>query len=139
MVLPVPWLDKQPGIWCHHCNIGVGCKIWGDGLPDHCRDFECSYRQVQCSTDLRPDKIKVIFEKLENDIFLCTMHPKYNDAFKKRIVTAQINDFLRQGYSVVINSFTLKKPIIAPTQGKKAHDIWIETNRQAHDRTIIHN
>lgn len=35
-------LRKPKGVWCPHCDIGVGCKIYQQ-RPEPCRTFECRY------------------------------------------------------------------------------------------------
>ena len=41
-VLSISELSKPQGLWCKHCEIGRGCKIY-DGRPAECRTFYCSY------------------------------------------------------------------------------------------------
>jgi hypothetical protein len=139
LVLPVPWLNKPPGVWCPNCDIGVGCKIWDSilitgGLPEECKEFTCVYNQVDCSLDLRPDKCKIIFEKVDDSLFLGTMHPHYNEAYKKRIVQKEIMTLLKRGFSVVVNSFTIEKPIIFAAKGQHASEVWSSLQAQSKER-----
>jgi len=145
LILPIKWINKEAGEWCVHCDIGNGCRVFGNGLPDECAVFICAYNQVNCDPALRPDRCKVIFEKVNDDIFLGTMHPRYNESYKKKIVEGQIKAFLKKGISVVINSFTLEKPLIFPASGKKSSVVWLnlqavwEEKQEKYGSPIIHN
>lgn len=44
-VMNVPPLNKPKSVWCPHCAIGKGCKIY-DTRPQECRGFYCGYRQI---------------------------------------------------------------------------------------------
>ena len=142
-VLPIPWMNKPPGVWCKHCDIGVGCKIWDDPVTDECKTFVCAYNQIEnAPIELRPDKCKVIFEKVDNSIFLGTMHPHYLKAYKRKVIQEQIKIFSKRGFSIVFSSFTKEKPVIFPARGKKASEVWASLRTQVkekHDSTIIHN
>jgi len=41
-LIGVTELDKPKGIWCKHCDVGVGCKIYAN-RPAECRAFHCGY------------------------------------------------------------------------------------------------
>lgn len=134
MVLPVPWMDSKAGEWCPHCDIGVGCKLWDNGVPEDCKAFTCAYLQVNADPALRPDRCKVIFEKVDNTMFLGTMHPHYNGAYKKKAVKREIQTMLKKGFSVVMNSYTNAKPLIFPARGKRAKDVWLSLRAQSKER-----
>lgn len=124
LVLPVPWFDKKPGVLCKNCEAGVGCKIW-DSSPDECKKFSCAYNQMpKAAIDLRPDKCNVVFERLDKNIMLGTMHPNHNGAYKSPIIQGQTQRFLVDGFSVVFNSFTLNKPIIFTAEGKTKMEVY---------------
>lgn len=38
----IPELEKPDNVWCTHCDIGTGCRIY-DARPQMCRDFRCHY------------------------------------------------------------------------------------------------
>jgi len=135
MVLPVPWLDKPAGVWCEHCIIGVGCGLWNNGIPDECKTFVCAYNQLEnASVELRPDNCKIIFEKVDDTMFLGTMHPQRNEAYKKKIIQEELVTFYKRGFSVVINSFTVDKPMIFPAKGKRASEVWESLVIQSKER-----
>ena len=41
-VMGVNALDKPPGTWCVHCDIGKGCTIY-ETRPQGCRNFQCGF------------------------------------------------------------------------------------------------
>ncbi len=41
-VFAIPEIDKPRDVWCQHCNVGKGCRIYPD-RPDRCRIFHCGY------------------------------------------------------------------------------------------------
>ena len=143
MVLPVPWMNKEAGDWCVNCDVGVGCSIFGDSITDECRKFQCAYNQIDnAPIELRPDKCKVIFEKVDDSLFLGTMHPEYNEAYKDKIIQRELMTFFDRGFSVVINSFTIEHPVIYPAKNKTMAEVWSSLQKQSKehcDSAIIHN
>jgi hypothetical protein len=138
-LLDVNWMNSPTGEWCEHATPGKGCSIH-DTKDDKCREFECSYYQMEnVSTNLRPDKCHVIFEKIADDMFLGTKDHHY--ATKKDFV-GQIKSFLKQGYSIVIQNGR-DKPAIFPKEGKQARNVYFEFKKLAeakqNDNTILHN
>jgi len=138
-LIAVPWMDSPSGEWCKHCIINVGCKKW-DTCPIECKSYECSYRQTEkCSTDLRPDKIKIIFEKVSNDIFFGLNHPDYalTDIAKK-----QIDSFVKQGFSVVVSNYKEKKPKLFLAKGHIVNEVLNKINirlKVLYDSSSIYN
>lgn len=99
-ILPVNWLKKPAMQSCIHCDNG--CKIHTE-KPAECTDFECEYTKSKKShTDVRPDNLGIMFEKLTDNIILGTMHPL---AEMGDIAKGQITHFCNNGLSVVV-----KKP-----------------------------
>lgn len=53
---------KRPHVWCGHCDIGKGCKVYAD-RPTTCREFSCVWLQDTMNLlpeDARPDKCGVV-------------------------------------------------------------------------------
>jgi hypothetical protein len=117
-VFPVNWLNKEANTKCiHSCN---GCNIHNI-KPKECSDFVCSYFEAkECNEDLRPDKSGIIFEKLTDRLFHGTIIPgiKVTDRAKR-----QIDDFGKQGFSVVLYSFDEPKPAVFLSNKHKLEDI----------------
>ena len=54
-------IEKPGGVWCKHCTIGKGCKIYTD-RPGGCERFECQWLKGSFSDRERPDRSKVIVD-----------------------------------------------------------------------------
>lgn len=106
-LLPIKALSKPPNVLCTFCKDG--CTIHGNH-PEECKKFECAYYQMKkVNINLRPDKCKVIFEKLSDSIFFGTLHPEFEIS---PIVKAQIDSFGKQGFSTIISSTKFTKPLL---------------------------
>jgi len=124
-VLDAHWMNSPAGEWCKHCAAGEGCKIWDDGVPDDCRNFQCVYNELDnLPIELRPDRCKIIFENVDGSIVLGTMHPEYNEAYKNRVIQNQVGLLLRKGISVVFSSSTIEKSLVFPANGRHISEVW---------------
>ncbi|MFZ2621328.1 MAG: hypothetical protein WAX85_02110 [Minisyncoccia bacterium] len=56
---PIKALGNPAGVWCEHCNIGQGCKIYKK-RPQECKDFKCDWLLGFFTEEQRPDKIKIV-------------------------------------------------------------------------------
>jgi hypothetical protein len=143
MVLPVSWLNKKAGDWCEHCNIGVGCSLWGNGVTDECVNFQCIYNELDnLPIELRPDKCKIIFENVDNNIVLGTMHHHYNEAYKNKVIQKELMELYKRDFSVILSSLTMDQTMIFPAKGKKMSEVWSDFQEQLkrkHGGTRIHN
>jgi len=54
-------LSKDAGIWCPHCEIGKGCKIYSE-RPTACQEFKCAWLIGVGAPKHRPDKTKIVPE-----------------------------------------------------------------------------
>ncbi|MGC9602508.1 MAG: hypothetical protein ABSE76_02100 [Minisyncoccia bacterium] len=54
-------IGKQAGVWCHHCNPGVGCSIYPE-RSFSCRVFKCEWLKGRGSDAQRPDRTNIIFD-----------------------------------------------------------------------------
>ena len=92
---PVKRLGKEAFTDCKHCD--KGCNIQ-DTKPDECRNFNCAYIQSKIDDiNLRPDKCGVIFEKVDNENFFCTM---VRGVEITALAQGQMDSFVKQGYTV---------------------------------------
>lgn len=136
-------MNSPPDEWCKECNIGIGCKIYDNGISDDCRNYKCAYNDIENPPiELRPDKCKIIFENVDGSIFLGTMHPDYNDSYKEKIIRDQVEILLKMGISVVFTSSTIDKSLIFPAQGRQISEIWSTLQlrwKEKNDYTIIYN
>lgn len=70
LVLPLsaPDFFKQSGVWCQHCEPGVGCRIY-ETRPAPCVTFQCGWRVLPfLPDDLRPDQSGILTVADEDDI-----------------------------------------------------------------------
>lgn len=123
----VPEFNKPPGEWCRHCKPGRGCTIYDD-RPESCRNFRCVWLTGGLPDDLRPDKCKVIFERLPSGrTFLVLTNNGYTEAWKKREVKDIIASFLRANKAIVVGP---KPGIYFIPKGRKREDV-MEDLREA--------
>ncbi len=121
-LLYIPWMDSPAGEWCKNCDIDKGCKIYNTA-PKKCLNFNCAYKQMKkASINLRPDKSRVIFEKIGEKIFIGTVDPKATKL--QEIVLRQVDSFLTEGFSVVLFNQKIKEPLIYPTLGITQDEVW---------------
>jgi len=112
---------SKSGEWCEHCNPGVGCKIYHTRPPE-CSDFFCMYAQMdKCSEDLRPDNCKVIFEKLNDHLIYGTID-SHLTKLKKSVVN-QIENFKKQGFSVLLRKIDKLSPVLLLAEGHTKEQI----------------
>jgi hypothetical protein len=53
-------LQKPGGVYCSHCAIGQGCKIYSE-RPDSCRNFLCGWiLNPHMGPELKPDRCHVV-------------------------------------------------------------------------------
>ena len=111
-VMAVTELDKPPGRWCQHCDIGVGCKAYAD-RPEGCRAFECFWLQsgnfppgqelYVMPEEMRPDKIKVVFGGTQNArMSMVYVDPATPDQWQTNKQAHAFIENLRKAFSVVI-------------------------------------
>lgn len=114
-------IDKPAGILCEHCNSG--CTVY-ETRPKICRDFVCAYIQQEgISIELRPDKCGIIFEKLNDSLFLGTVRPKKQVS---HFAIRQIEEFNRQGFTVILKKHDTLDPMIKLAQGHNYTTVWNE-------------
>ena len=59
-VMGITELQKPVGKWCAHCDIGVGCRIYGT-RPSECRTFNCLWLvDARFGDHWKPDKSKIV-------------------------------------------------------------------------------
>jgi hypothetical protein len=105
-------LDKPPGVWCDHCNIGsaTGCQIY-EVRPEGCRQFECLWLQTGNSNvtralpdEMRPDRCKAVFIPPTDDTKIVSVFvdPATPDEWKKSRLLREYIDRIRHEFSVII-------------------------------------
>jgi hypothetical protein len=86
-------LQKPGGVYCPHCNIGGGCKIYPD-RPSSCRTFMCAWLySPNMGPEFKPDKTHVVIWQWDDShILFADCDPDYPDAWR----APKIINFLRQ-------------------------------------------
>jgi len=108
-VYHIPEFDKPAGIWCTHCDVGKGCKIYAT-RPQRCVDFECFWLQGQKKNlfgpQMRPDKCKVVFAPSTNPYVMTAITMRgYAEAWRtNKHVLALIARIHKAGVSVAIGA-----------------------------------
>jgi hypothetical protein len=76
-------LQKPGGVYCSHCAIGRGCKIYPE-RPDECRKFMCGWLiNPHLGADLKPDKCHVVLVWMEaNRMLFADCDPDHPDAWR---------------------------------------------------------
>lgn len=115
--------------WCKHCDPHKGCKIYED-RPEPCREYRCAWVQMKdANINLRPDRSKIIFDKVSDSVFCAVQHPDYK---MKGRVKQQILSFLNNGFSVVVMHPEAKtKPEMYLADGHTGKDVWQQIIEQA--------
>ena len=118
-------LNKMPGEICKFVIEGKGCSVHNtDKMPIECSTFECAYYNVpKVNENLRPDKCGIIFEKATKDIFFGTI---LDEIVLDKYANAQIEKFLKLGYSVILKHLHLQDSCVFPVAGKTTKEIWEE-------------
>lgn len=69
-VYHVPAVEKPAGVWCRHCEPGVGCGIHAT-RPTHCRKFFCHWITDKNVPDVwKPDRSRIVLTIFPGNGFL---------------------------------------------------------------------
>jgi hypothetical protein len=128
-VFAIPQLSKPAGNWCHHCDIGVGCKIY-ERRPTTCQEFECLWLQARSRDDirdhlpeeLRPDRSKVVFHPTTDpEVMSATTMPGSPDAWKRKPVKKLIDRMVAAGYRVAVGGPASETRMLFTSTGMVVH------------------
>lgn len=118
-LLYIKAFKKPAGKLCTFCE-NKKCTIWND-KPEECTGFECAYLYSEkANIKFRPDYCGIIFEKLSDRLFLGTYSSKRK--YTKSGLDQVIN-FLKQGFSVILNNIDDRKIKFFISSVHKAEDI----------------
>ena len=87
-------LQKPHGVWCSHCAIGHGCKIYPQ-RPDECRDFYCGWLlNSHMGPELRPDRCHVVLIWVDDKrVLIAACDPDHPDAWRAPNVLGMLRQF----------------------------------------------
>ena len=82
-------LAKPPQVWCQHCEIGVGCKIY-QVRPDECQTFYCGWvLDGRIGEEWRPAKCRMVV-KFEPARIVIHVDKDRKDAWRREPWNTQI-------------------------------------------------
>ena len=106
---------------CKECDINIGCKIF-DIVDERCKTYSCLYNQSNKTLlELRPDKSGIIFEKLNNELIFGLLFVDKSEI--SEIVYRQIQSFIQENLSVVIDYMKEEKLIVFPANNRNQKEI----------------
>jgi len=126
-VFDVPAVEKKAGVWCKHCDIGKGCKIY-ETRPEVCVEFKCLWLLSQEREDkrdhlpasLRPDKCKVVITPSTNErVMAAITMPGDPGAWRKPEVYALIKKMADDGYGVCAGAPASTRRVLITRKGEQ--------------------
>lgn len=110
-LLGVHELNKKARVYCPHCEINHGCKIY-QTRPKECIDFECSWLMGLIPEKLKPNKVGVMITSLAMDLrkqgYLeptkdyILVYPEEQGNEKKGAIRDYLNNLLAQGVELIL-------------------------------------
>jgi len=78
----IPELEKPDNVWCTHCEIGKGCRIY-DTRPQMCREFNCRYiTDPTLGEEWHPARAHFVL-RASGNILILQVDPQRPEAFKR--------------------------------------------------------
>lgn len=101
--LGIDELKKPPSLWCPHCEIKKGCKIYDD-RPPTCRSFRCLWLDDPRLPDsMRPDKTKVVMSvDRKNKRLQVNVDPDRPFAWQDGLIGAYLRIVKASGVNILI-------------------------------------
>jgi hypothetical protein len=89
-------LDKPMGVWCEHCDVGTGCRIY-ETRPRSCEVFNCAFLTLDILTEAwRPSKCKIVVAaELEGKMLAAHVDPSRPYAWKAEPYYGQLKRWAR--------------------------------------------
>ena len=99
-LIGVEELKKPQNVWCRHCNIGQGCKIY-DTRPQGCRDFSCLWLKGLIPEELKPNDVHHVFD-MTLDGKRLVVHSDPDRQHRQRIVEDFMEKVAQAGVDVIL-------------------------------------
>jgi len=95
-LLSIDALDKPRLQWCVHCDIGAGCKIYGE-RPVECRTFNCGYLlEANIGDHWKPANSRMVISLLANaNRMVVYVDPDRPDAWRKEPYYSDVKSWAR--------------------------------------------
>lgn len=119
-------MRKPAGVWCEHCQIGVGCKVYAE-RPNVCREFQCIYLQgilhgENLSPDLRPDRCGVVISPTTDGHLAASFDAHKPDVWRRGEIFKFLKNAAYAGLHVTLSTGpTLKKKILKRGQTSRGN------------------
>mgnify|MGYP007125367673 FL=1 len=115
--MKVEELNKAGNVWCEHCRIGEGCKIYAE-RPASCQVYECVWLKTQALDKpiplaLRPDRSKVVIGTANaGEEIVLYVTPDRPDAWQQKEFSPLLSEFQRRGVPVSVSCNEVVRRII---------------------------
>ena len=97
-------INKPAGVWCAHCEIGKGCRIYNE-RPQTCKSFRCLWLRGIGKGKDRPDRSKVVWGSgstlVGKNIFVFSAIELRAGAVKNNFAQEVTEQILQQGQLVL--------------------------------------
>jgi hypothetical protein len=119
-LMGVAELSKPRDVWCCHCAIGEGCRIY-DTRPKSCGDFHCGFLTLATlSEEWRPAKCKIVVAaEADGKRLAAYVDPARPDAWKAEPYYGQLKEWARlaaRKRNQVVVCIGLKTVVILPDE-----------------------
>lgn len=105
-LIEVTALQKEAWKWCVHCTKH-SCEIFEkEWRPIACSSYKCEWLLNESMDEsLRPDRCKVIFEKIDKENYIALIDPSRPDAWlSNKKVKEVIIEMLESNYAISISN-----------------------------------
>ena len=93
-IMGVKQIDKPRNVWCRHCDVGVGCRIYEE-RPQTCRDYDCRYLiDPRLPEAWRPTTAKMVVNKDPTRVVI-QVDPHRPDAWRREPYYSTIKQWAR--------------------------------------------
>lgn len=97
-LMVIPDLDKPNNVWCTHCEIGKGCRIY-ETRPQMCRDFYCHYIMDRAlGDDWHPARTHFVL-RADDKVLIVQVDPQRPDAWKRAPYHAALRKHANKVYA----------------------------------------
>jgi Fe-S-cluster containining protein len=119
-------VEKPANVWCQHCKVGTGCKIY-DTRPNACRGFACAWLFGAGELGDRPDELGVLWDthELMQGCYIVRLIEVIPGALARlprevveRVQGELVRFLARRGYTVLVEMLAVgaeHSTIVAPT------------------------
>ena len=97
-VMGIKELEKPSGVWCEHCEMGVGCRIYAS-RPAECASFTCGYLAIAAlGEEWKPSRSKIVLSlNADGKRVVAHTDPARPDAWKQEPYYSVLKSWARAG------------------------------------------